>query len=50
MYEKNWTARIILSLIVILMLGTLVLGYVRGNRPVAQQQHYEVIPNDRFPG
>ncbi len=50
MSEKNWTARIILSLIAVLLLGTLVLSYVRGGHTVAQQQHDEVIPNDRFPG
>jgi hypothetical protein len=40
MHETNWTARIIFSVIGVVVLGVLVLGYVRSTRPPVQQ-HYE---------
>jgi hypothetical protein len=50
MRETNWTARIIVGVIVVLVFGVLIGGYVVSNRPPTQQHMEEAVPNDRLPG
>jgi hypothetical protein len=46
----SWTARIILSAIVLLVFGTAALGLYESSRPAPQRTYQQVIPNDRFTG
>jgi hypothetical protein len=50
MRETNWTARIIGGLIVVIVFGVLIGGYVVSTREPAQQHMEEAVPNDRLPG
>ncbi|HEY7978147.1 MAG TPA: hypothetical protein VID67_08125 [Rhizomicrobium sp.] len=50
MRETNWTARIIAGVIVAIVFGVLIGGYVVSNRPPAKQHMEEAVPNDRLPG
>ncbi|HSN40679.1 MAG TPA: hypothetical protein VLT92_10840 [Burkholderiales bacterium] len=49
MRETNWTARIIAGVIVVVVFGVLIGGYVVSNREPAQQHMQEAVPNDRLP-
>ncbi|MGN6514968.1 MAG: hypothetical protein ACTHLR_03900 [Rhizomicrobium sp.] len=50
MSEPNWIVRIVALLIVVLIFGALVGGYIASNRPPPQQHIHEAVPNDRLPG
>lgn len=49
MRETNWTARIIAGVIVVVVLGILIGGYIASNREPTQQHMQEAVPNDRLP-
>jgi hypothetical protein len=49
MSEPNWTVRIILTLVVVLVLGAVVAGYVESTKPPRQQHVTQMVPNDRLP-
>lgn len=50
MRETNWTARIIVGVIVAIVFGVMIGGYVVSTREPAQQHLKEAVPNDRLPG
>jgi uncharacterized membrane-anchored protein YhcB (DUF1043 family) len=50
MHEPNWIARIIGILVVAVVLGVLIGGYIVSNRAPQQQHMQEAVPNDRLPG
>jgi hypothetical protein len=50
MRETNWTARIIAGVIVAIVFGVMIGGYVVSTREPAQQHLQEAVPNDRLPG
>ena len=50
MSEPNWIARIIVFVLVLLVFGTLIVGYFEGNKSPPQQHIEQVVPNDRLPG
>jgi hypothetical protein len=50
MRETNWTARIIAGVIVAVVFGVLIGGYLASTREPAQQHMEEAVPNDRLPG
>ena len=50
MRETNWTARIIAGVIVVIVFGVLIGGYVFSTREPTQQHMEEAVPNDRLPG
>jgi hypothetical protein len=50
MRETNWTARIIAGLVVVVVFGVLIGGYIVSNQPPKQQQIEQAVPNDRLPG
>jgi hypothetical protein len=50
MSEPNWIARIIVFLLVVLVFGALIGGYIVSNRPPPQQHIKQAVPNDRLPG
>jgi hypothetical protein len=45
MSEPNWVARIIFSLLAVLVIGILVAGYYEGGKAPAQQLIEEAVPN-----
>ncbi len=50
MSEPNWVARIIVFLIVVLIIGGGAVGLYESNKPPAQQDIQQAVPNDRLPG
>ncbi|HEY8950354.1 MAG TPA: hypothetical protein VIM56_15825 [Rhizomicrobium sp.] len=50
MRETNWTARIIAGVIVAVIFGVLIGGYVVSTREPGQTHMEEAVPNDRLPG
>lgn len=50
MRETNWTARIVAGVIVLVIVGIFIGGYLASTREPAQQHIEESVPNDRLPG
>jgi hypothetical protein len=46
----GWTARILLAILVLVILGGLALGIYAGTLKPPHQTYTVVIPNSRFPG